>query len=285
MPRVPAKTSAPPPLPASGTDPPRVHCAPGSLITVQLICPCCHASVPLTLSTPQLPMTAPPQPPPPPYALVQEPGGWKLTFDASQTTLPRGAGVLCVAHLLQCPRVPVPAARLAAQIQTRHRPKTGLTGIPDPDGGSLLPDDTSIIEEAPVKIGDSKLLRELRRQHAELEAILDNEQASEPEQAEAQRDLEQNEKLQHQYLGRFQDTAQKAARAVRKSIYRFLHTLRAPPRGQTAPHPLLLRFADHLAEYLIIPSHRYSGPRALIARAELAGCLLYEPPPGIVWAG
>jgi hypothetical protein len=230
-------------------------------------------------------MTPPPQPPPPPYALVQEPGGWKLTFDASQTTLPHGAGVLCVAHLLKCPRVPVPAARLAAQIQTHRRPRTGLTGIPDPDGGSLLPDDTSIIEERPDKIGDSKLLRELRRQHAELEALLDNERASEPEQAEAQRDLEQNEKIQHQYLGRFQDTAQKAAETLRRSLYRFLDALRAPSRGRTVPDPLLVRFADHLEEYLIIPSRRYSGRRARRARAELAGCLIYEPPPGIVWVG
>jgi hypothetical protein len=219
------------------------------------------------------------------YALAWEPAGCILTFEGSQTTLEHGVALLHVAYLLTHPGVPVPAAQLAARTQVRRGRRGGLTGIPNPDGGFVLLEAGSIIEEPPVKIGDSRVLRELRRQHAELAAVLESEQASEPEKAEAQRDLERNEKLQHQYLGRFRDTAQKAARAVRKSIYRLLNTLRAPPRGQRAPHPLQLRFADHLEQYLIVPSRRYSGHRARITRADLAGCLSYEPPSGIVWVG
>ena len=147
----------------------------------------------------------------------------------------------------------------------------------------MLLETGSIVEERPDRIGDSRILRDLRREHAELQATLDNEQASEIERAEAQQEVEQNEKLQHEYLGRFQDTAEKAARAVRKSIYRFRDGLRAPPRGQSVAHPVLVRFADHIEKHLIIPSQRFSGCRARIARAELAGCLIYEPPPGVVW--
>jgi hypothetical protein len=226
----------------------------------------------------------PPHVPPPRYALIQEPGCWRLTFDGSQTTLELRVAVGCVAYLLQHPGVTVPAARLAARLQSQRRPKTGLTGIPEPDGGSMLPDADTVVEEAPVKLGDAKMLGELRRKHAELEAILDDDQASEPEKAEAQRDLEENEKLQHQYLGRFQDTARKAAETVRRSLHRFLATLRAPPRGRTVPDPLLVRFADHLENFLLIPSGRYSGHRARFARAERAGGLIYEPPAGVIWA-
>jgi hypothetical protein len=219
----------------------------------------------------------------PRYALRREGGIWHLTFDGQQTAFTQGLAVLYVTHLFRRPGIPISAARLVGVIQGRRGSERGLTGIPAPEGGSVLPEAGGIVEEPADRIGDSRALRELRRQHAELEALLDDEQASEPEKAEAERELEQNEKLQHQYLGRFQDTAEKAARAVRKSIYRFRDTLRAPPRGQSVAHPLLVRFADHLEKHLIIPSQRYSGRRARIARADLAGCLTYEPPHGVVW--
>ena len=222
-------------------------------------------------------------PDPPRYVLRQEGMLWHLTFDGQQTSLMRGRAVLYVARLFGRPGVPVPAPRLAAEIQSQLRPEGGLAGIPDPDGGSVLPEAGSIVEERPDRIGDSRILRDLRRQHAEWQAILDNEQASEIERAEAQQEVEQNEKFQLQYLGRFQNTADKAARAVRKSICRFRDGLRAPPPGQSVAHPLLVRFAEHIEKHLILPSQRFSGRRARMARAELAGCLIYEPPPGVVW--
>jgi hypothetical protein len=217
------------------------------------------------------------------YALSREPGCWRLTFEGGQTTLEHEMGLLYVGYLLIHPRVPVTAAWLAGEFHTGLGRRNNLTPIPDAVGGFMLPDDASIVEEPPVLVGDSQTLRELRREHAELVAVLEDARAPEAEKAEAQRDLDRNEQLQHQYLGRFQDTAQKAGHAVRKSIYRLLETLRTAPRGQTAPQPLCLRFADHLQEYLIAPSRRYTGRRARIARADLAGCLTYEPPPGVVW--
>jgi hypothetical protein len=143
---------------------------------------------------------------------------------------------------------------LAAEIQSQIGLQAGLTGIPDPGGRSVLLEAGSIVEESPDRIGDARTLRELKRQHAELEAILDDEQASEPEKAEAEREVEQNEKLQHEYLGRFQGTAEKAAHAVRKAIYRFRNALREPARGQKVADPVLVRFADHIEKHLILPS-------------------------------
>jgi hypothetical protein len=219
----------------------------------------------------------------PRYALRPDGDIWHLMLGGQQTSLTGGLAVLYVARLFGSPGVPVPAARLAAQIHSQIGPQAGITGIPDPEGRSVLLEAGSIVEESPDRIGDSRTLRELRRQHAELEAILDNEQASEPEKAEAQQEVEQNQKLQHEYLGRFQGTAEKAARAVRRAIYRFRNALREAPRGQKGAHPVLVRFADHIETHLILPSQRFSGRRARIARAELAGCLIYEPPPGVVW--
>ena len=220
----------------------------------------------------------------PRYALRREGEIWQLTMGGQRTSLVGGRAVRYVARLFGCPGVPVRAVRLAAEIQSQIGLQAGLTSIPDPGGRAVLLEAGSIVEESPDRIGDARTLRELKRQHAELETILDNEQASEPEKAEAEREVEENEKLQHEYLGRFQGTAEKAARAVRKAIYRFRNALREPARGQKVAHPVLVRFADHIEKHLILPSMRFSGHRAWIARAELAGCLIYEPPPGVVWA-
>ena len=69
MSRVPAKTPASAPLPASGADPPRVGSALASAAAVQLTCPCCQHPITVFLSTlalanPDLPMVTPRQPPP-----------------------------------------------------------------------------------------------------------------------------------------------------------------------------------------------------------------------------
>ena len=53
------------------------------------------------------------------------------------------------------PSVPAPAARLAAKIQTRRHRKAGLAGIPNPEGGFMVPDEDSVVEESVDKIGDS----------------------------------------------------------------------------------------------------------------------------------
>jgi hypothetical protein len=228
-------------------------------------------------------MTTSDHPSPHPYALVQEPGCWRLTFDSAQTTVPDRIVLLYLACLLPHPRVQLSAARLAAKIQTRRRLRIGLAGLPHPDGASLLPDAASIVEELPDSLADSRMFRNLRRDLAALQATLDDDHASEPEKAEARRDLDQLLKLQRQYLGRFRDTADKAANTLRRNLSRFVDFLRASPRGQAMPHPVLLRFADHLEQYLLLPSRLYAGPRARHARADLAGGLIYNPPPGIVW--
>ena len=54
--------------------------------------------------------------------------------------------------------------------------------------------------------------------------------------------------------------------------------------AQGEPHPVLAAFAWHLRECLLTPSGRGDDHRKAPALSPLAGCYIYEPPPGAVWA-
>jgi len=59
-----------------------------------------------------------------------------------------------------------------------------------------------------------------------------------------------------------------------------VHERHAPSVSDTR---LLLRTFRNVAGYLIIPSARYSTSGSHLARAAIAGCFTYEPPPGVIW--
>jgi hypothetical protein len=70
------------------------------------------------------------------------------------------------------------------------------------------------------------------------------------------------------------DQAARAAKSVRQAINRAISVLEEGRDEQGRPHPVLTAFAAHLRQYLLGPSQPGVGR---------AGCLVYEPPPGVTW--
>jgi hypothetical protein len=67
------------------------------------------------------------------------------------------------------------------------------------------------------------------------------------------------------------------------ALNRFCRHLLAHDPSTGKPNPVLVGFKDHIVKFVLIPSSRYSAPRARLARKGLAGCFTYEPPPGVTW--
>ena len=158
-----------------------------------------------------------------------------------------------------------------------------MTRAASPTAASLPRAASRRIQERSLALDDAQTLRAILRKEKELEAILDDESTSEPEKAEALRELEAIAEFQSQHGRRSQDSAQKAVRAVRRAINRFhAHLAQAKdPAGQ--PHPVLCPFAEHIEKHILIPSARYSDSPGARARTGLAGCFNYEPPQGVQW--
>src|ERR1035437_2652820 len=142
MPRVPAKTSAPPPLSASGADPARVRCAPGFPATVQIMCPCCQHAITVIVSTPVLanphrPITTPPQPlpltvetpDPSCYSLCREPACWVLVLEGKRAHLKHEIGLHYVNYLMHHPNQAVSGATLFSKFHLQSPETSGITHL------------------------------------------------------------------------------------------------------------------------------------------------------------
>ena len=123
-----------------------------------------------------------------------------------------------------------------------------------------------------------------RRQRA-LEAVLEDDQESEPVKAEALRELEEVTEFLRKSPWRSRGGAERCVRAVAMAIRRFHSHLAEAVEAQGEPHPVLQAFGRHLREHLMTPSGRGGDHRKARALSPFAGCYTYEPPPGVVWAG
>jgi hypothetical protein len=117
------------------------------------------------------------------------------------------------------------------------------------------------------------------------EAVLDDVRSTEPERDEALRKLDEIAEFQRRYSKHSMSNADNLVRAVRRAITRFYDGLSQALDKDGNPHPVLVPFAEHLHEYLLKPSARFSGRYRSRSRAGVAGSFIYEPPPGVTWAG
>jgi hypothetical protein len=187
-----------------------------------------------------------------PYALHREGSLWHLRLNGHPAILKHEQALFYVAHLFAHPADPTKKLDLASNYATLRQ-------------ASLAPDND-----------------EARRRHLqkarELKETLDDPSASESDLSAAREELEQIA----DHLSRDQrparDEAKKAADAIRATMNHLLRTL------AKSNDPVHRDFATHLLQHVILPSHRFSDPKARHARGELAGCLLYEPPPGVQWS-
>ncbi len=226
-----------------------------------------------------------PSSPAPRYAIHKGLGVWKLTFDGQDADLKHEKGIFYVAWLLtNPPQNPIHALDLAAKIPELCRKHLGLTQITDPKTGKgTTVESHARIQERSLALDDAQTLRVIHRKEKELEAILDDENESEPVKQEALRELEAITEFQRHHAGRTKDGAQRAAESVRKAIKRFHFRLTKAVDAKGKPHAVLRAFANHLETHLLIPSSRYSGRGNARARSGLAGCFIYEPARGVFW--
>ena len=222
----------------------------------------------------------------PRYVLRKGLGVWHLTFDGKEAVLKHERGIFYVAWLLQNPpEIPIHALDLIGKIPEMYHKQLGLPQIVDPETGKSSPlASHARIQERSLALGDVEAMRVVLRREKELEAILDSEDASEPEKAEALRELEELAEFQRQHGSRTTDGAQRAVRSVRMAITRFHQHLLAATDAEGNPHPVLRQFAAHVEKHLLIPSARYCSSAGTGARGHLAGSFTYDPPPGISWA-
>jgi hypothetical protein len=213
-------------------------------------------------------------------------GVWKLVFDGKEADLKHERGIFYVAYLLtNPPEQPIHGVDLAAKIPEMYRQQLGMERLVNPaTGKSEALQSHARIQERNLSLDDAQALRALLRKERELEAILDDENESEPVKQEALRELESIAEFQKHHAGRTQDSAQRAARTVRQAIMRFHQKLLSGLDRSGKPHPVLHPFAQHLEKCLILPSARYAAPSASRARGSLAGSFTYEPPAGTIWA-
>jgi hypothetical protein len=118
-------------------------------------------------------------------------------------------------------------------------------------------------------------MRRLYKKQKELESILDSDAATEPEKAEALRELDQIYQFQRLHQQKTTDSAQRAVWAVRNSMRRLQKALKATVDTNGNPHQAIHRFAEHMKSNILTPS-------SLQAPAH-PGNFVYLPAPGVLW--
>ena len=222
------------------------------------------------------------------YGIRKHTAYWGLTFEGQTAVFDHEQGAYYVAYLLlNPPSEPIHGMALEIKSMAYFRlflNCPGETEIVDPSTGeTMILACDAIFEQRNFALDDPASVAPLRRKQLELEAILDNEHASEPVKAEVQHELQELYAWQKTKPQEIMDEAQKAVRAVREAIRHFQANLQkaVDPRGN--PHPVLRPFAAHLEKYLLIPSGRYSKAGRGRIKTGVAGCFTYEPPVGVNW--
>jgi hypothetical protein len=227
-----------------------------------------------------------PDPPSAPlYVLRQDDRFWLLTFAGQPARFRHELGAIYVAFLLTHPALlPIHALRLAALCSKYQRRVDCATTLLDPaTGKTILVDCHDTIQQRSLSLDDAENLQALRLKRDQFKSVATDPLASPKERAIAQQDLRDIEQYLRRQPGRTTDAAQRAVRAVRMAIMRFYRHLLAFDPATGKPNPVLALFAEHLRQFLLIPSSRYSAPRARSGRKGLAGCFTFEPPAGIIW--
>ena len=203
------------------------------------------------------------------YALRRGLGFWEVIFEGRPATFKHEEGVPYVAWLLlHPPRTPIHAVALALDARTLSGPTPGAA---------------EVIQQRYLGLDEAEAVRSLRRRERELEAVLDDRDAIEPVQAEALYELEAIADFMRQNPWRSRECVEKCARAVSRGIQRLVARLAGAVDAGGKPHPVLLPFALHLHEHLLIHSDGGGIPGRFRLGAALPGWFTYQPPTGVVW--
>jgi hypothetical protein len=219
------------------------------------------------------------------YALRRRRGLWEVVFDGEEAQFKHEKGVEYVARLLT-ERGPFHALDLAskagaqsASMGSVNRPNRSRT---EASLGEVL-DVGGKVQERSAALDEKEARKALFEQRRRLEAVANDEKTPAFRREAARRDIKAIIRHLRSEPRRPTDEAQRAVRAVRMAIKRFHRNLVASVDARGRPARVLAAFAKHVEKHLLIPSARFSGARARQARGEMAGCFVYEAPPGVVW--
>jgi hypothetical protein len=204
------------------------------------------------------------------YALRRGLGFWELTFEGRPAIFKHEQGALYVACLLlDPPSEPIHAVALALKARE-------MSGKPAGPG--------EVVQQRSLGLDDAAAVRALWRRQRVLEAVLEDQQESDPVKAEALRELEEVTEFLRKSPWRSRGGAERCVRAVAMAIRRFYSHLAGAVDARGEPHPVLRGFAGHLREHLLTSSGRGGDHRKARALSPFAGCYTYDPPPGVVWS-
>jgi hypothetical protein len=222
----------------------------------------------------------------PRYSLRKGHGFWQLILAGQEAFFKHEQGAYYVKHLLLSPPPqPIHGLALALKINSLHKRPQAAAEVTSPlTGKTITPGDDARVDELALALEEAESARALRRTQLQLEAIVDNEDTSEPVREEALRDLTAIYDYQKRKAHRTTDAAQKAVRAVRMAITRLQRRLARATDTRGNPDTVLRAFAEHIDRYILTPSARYSRRKTTLAREGLAGSFTYEPPPGTYWS-
>lgn len=219
------------------------------------------------------------------YSLRKGMDAWELVFEGHRAVLKHEQGVRYVAYLLKHPYPDmIHPIDLLLRVQPAQARADGMTELVDAATGRHVPltRDARLYERS-LGLDAVESARALRRRERLLEAILEDDDQDEPVKAEAMRELEEIERVRPAVGGRVEDQAKRVTKAVRRAIHRLQARLAQETDEVGRPHDLLRRFARHIERHILLPSTRYGSRKASLSGAGLSGCLVYEPPAGVIW--
>ena len=226
----------------------------------------------------------------PQYSIRKHIAFWSLTFNGQEACFDHEQGAYYVAYLLLNPP-DEPIHGMALELKSmayfgQFRTGGAETEIVNPStGATMILACDAIFEQRNFALDDADSIRPLRRKQLELEAILDNEDASEPVKAEVRGELLELYEWQRKRPAEIVDEAQKAVRTVRMAIQRLQRNLANAIDPNGRPHPVLRPFAEHLEKYMLVPSKRYSSAGRGRTKTGVAGRFTYEAPVPMRWIG
>ena len=179
------------------------------------------------------------------FSLTKGLGVWELTHGHDRVILKHEIGLAYVAYLMDHPNEPIHGLALALKVCALRN------GQPA--------DSAELIQERALALDDAEAARRLYRKQLELEAIVDDEDQTDPVKEEAYRELKEIYAFQKKNIARTSSAAQKASDAVGKAIKRLHQRLATAIGADGKPQILLRRFAKHLRKTILLPSGRGSG--------------------------
>ena len=223
------------------------------------------------------------------HSLRREAGCWVLLLEGNYAYLKHEIGLSYVARLLARPREPLASASLFAEFSIGHRQTELNAELPDPETGLLKPITDGVgTADSPLEDEETEARERHYSELSNFKSIMDDPTIPESERKEAQDGYDELLAfLEEHYRRRPNRPGHAVTKLVHRSIQRFCRNLRRTPPGAKGPHPAAVAFADYIEAHILVPSRRYTSAKAgcnvRLARGELAGRLVFEPPPGHHW--